>query len=317
MKITQNLEQNYVELMFTRAEHPINIERLATMCYEHLDTLHYKKSASIADCAKVLRDVVNLLPITNTRELTKCMLDAKMNPAILSGFISNDSFPSSSEIIERVCNTSKRDSISYFCFHLRDLIQEISVPILAVPKGYENLPAYGIRGTPGFINIDHSLFKRMGHLMNLCIDCTTAHEKGHGLRFFASKSDVTINISSCLDENAVHTLKSDTTFIKNSIYSSNLADWQKKSSYANFFEHQIYQYYFAPHEILERMAQLKNYFGFTSPDDEFTIEHLNFARAYYVRDFGFFGEIQMYPFLSAITRRTEKKFVSLMNELPI
>jgi len=61
-------------------------------------------------------------------------------------------------------------------------------------------------------------------------------------------------------------------------------------------------------EIIERMSQLKNYFGF-SGSEEFTIEHLYYAREHYVEDVGL--DLGMTLFMNAII--DEKKFLNIMN----
>ncbi len=61
-------------------------------------------------------------------------------------------------------------------------------------------------------------------------------------------------------------------------------------------------------EILARMSQLKNYFGFLG-SEEFTLQHLAYARQNYIKDTGL--DNNMSDFFGAIT--DDDKFVEIMN----
>jgi hypothetical protein len=63
-------------------------------------------------------------------------------------------------------------------------------------------------------------------------------------------------------------------------------------------------------ETVERMAQLKNYFGMRG-NEKFTATHLAYAREHYVQDVGF--DNHMTQFFQAITPQTEKEFLRLIN----
>lgn len=63
-------------------------------------------------------------------------------------------------------------------------------------------------------------------------------------------------------------------------------------------------------EIAERMSQLKNYFGMKGAD-EFTKEHLEYARARYIEDTGMDNGMSI--FFRAITPDTESEFLWLIN----
>ncbi len=69
-------------------------------------------------------------------------------------------------------------------------------------------------------------------------------------------------------------------------------------------------YMSSPNEIAERMAQLKNYFGFKGAE-EFTANHLKYAREHYIEDTGL--DTLMTQFFQAITPETEKEFLRLIN----
>lgn len=65
-----------------------------------------------------------------------------------------------------------------------------------------------------------------------------------------------------------------------------------------------------PMELTERMSQLKNYFGMKG-NEQFTREHLEYARAHYVSDTGY--DNLMTPFFQGITPEKERYFLELMN----
>lgn len=66
-------------------------------------------------------------------------------------------------------------------------------------------------------------------------------------------------------------------------------------------------------EILVRLTQLKNYYGFRG-DEPMTVARLRYAKAHYVEDVGL--DNNMSQFLGAITPNNEQAVVDLMNEYP-
>jgi len=76
-------------------------------------------------------------------------------------------------------------------------------------------------------------------------------------------------------------------------------------------EREIYlEYLFSGKEIVERMSQLKNYFGMRGAE-HFTREHLEYARQHYLNDIGI--DNGMAHFFQAITSKTENNFLELIN----
>ncbi|MES2225230.1 MAG: hypothetical protein V4480_00280 [Patescibacteria group bacterium] len=119
-----------------------------------------------------------------------------------------------------------------------------------------------------------------------------AHEKGHGMRDFqGSDAD---EIRSTLDFNVLAERESLTT--------------------AENPQNRFVNYLRDASEIVERMAQLKNYFGFKG-DEEFTRLHLEFAKKHYIQDTGL--DNTMSHFFAAITPETENQFLAVMNKYPI
>ncbi len=70
----------------------------------------------------------------------------------------------------------------------------------------------------------------------------------------------------------------------------------------------------APAELLERMTQLKNYFGMKG-DEKFTPKHLEYARKHYISDVGL--DNNMTEFFAAITEEKEFNFLKLINSVGI
>jgi hypothetical protein len=115
-----------------------------------------------------------------------------------------------------------------------------------------------------------------------------AHEKGHGMRDFVT-TDEYATLISALDQEKMREYR--------------IAGGGRPNSY---MQH--------PEEIVERMSQLKNYFGFRGAEP-FTKKHIGYARAHYVTDTGL--DNMMSEFFTGITPETEEHFIQVMNTYPI
>ncbi len=120
-----------------------------------------------------------------------------------------------------------------------------------------------------------------------------AHEKGHCLRDFVSPYDRkeiqnTIDRNIIIELNALRLSKGDERIAPT--YVSN------------------------PMEIVERMAQFKNYFGMGA-NEKFTKQHLEHIRKHYVVDTGLDNEVS--DLLYVVTPETEKAFLDVINKYPI
>jgi hypothetical protein len=120
-----------------------------------------------------------------------------------------------------------------------------------------------------------------------------AHEKGHGLRDFESTIDRN-EIRSVIDPQALMELKSQ----------------KQESGDKNFRGN----YTEEPAEVIERMAQFKNYFGM-SANEKFTKKHLDHIRKHYVADTGLDNGVS--DLLACVTPETEKAFLDVINKYPI
>jgi hypothetical protein len=146
-----------------------------------------------------------------------------------------------------------------------------------------------------------------------------AHEKGHMLRpyggaffanYFAPAFDQ--NKVQFTDEDyAAHSLegkKSYANFAR--VHPDILHGEDSDLSTAEMRKEYLANYLFTGSEIVERMAQIKNYFGMQGAD-EFTKDHLAYAREHYLEDVGLDNGIT--HFFQAITPETEGKFLELVN----
>lgn len=137
------------------------------------------------------------------------------------------------------------------------------------------------------------------------ISMAEAHEKGHGIRRFVGESEFTRKLAEGFDFASVP--QGDLDEYKNLVRVITQGDKEVSNN-------EVLEYFEQPIEIIERMSQLKNYFGMKS-HELFTSEHLNYAREHYLDDYQF--PAQMRIFLSAITLKTEARFIELMNTLGI
>lgn len=156
-------------------------------------------------------------------------------------------------------------------------------------SAYSKDPHHLGKGGIGFEGAVFSDAQRLGgvELSNRDKNIIEAHEKGHGLRDFVSTDAHDFRQSIDLDVVRQNDLETD----KRQIGYLRTAD-----------------------EIAERMAQLKNYFGFKA-GDTFTRDHLKYAADHYVNDTGL--DNNMTVFLKAITERTVDKFIDTINKYPL
>lgn len=171
-------------------------------------------------------------------------------------------------------------------------------------NGYLN-SSKGNNGT-GYIEICNSQSKNKFNETALNKNITEAHEKGHTIRNYNMDSGFTKNLRSAFDFEKVSFSEKEYNEIrslKNGYESDSNDEIQKGfSEYLSF-----------PWEIVERMSQVKNYFGM-SGNEKFNQEHLDYVRKNYVQDTGSYGP-QIQPFFDSIN--DDEKFIDLMNTLGI
>lgn len=138
-----------------------------------------------------------------------------------------------------------------------------------------------------------------------------AHEKGHSIRYFhESGKAFKEKILSGFDFSKVQIPEKSKELQRNKFRENG------DERFANDKEvtDKIIEYFSDPMEIIERMSQLKNYFGMSGAEI-FTKAHLDYARKNYSKDIGF--SMQIEPFFDAITPETEDRFLELINSLGI
>ena len=130
-----------------------------------------------------------------------------------------------------------------------------------------------------------------------------AHEKGHSIRQYAALHDY---FSKGFDPSKIEytnkDFEMDVLIRRNSEHDKNASMEEMKAD--------MVEYLFSGPEIAERMSQLKNYFGMNG-SEQFTKEHLDYARTQYVADTGM--DNRMTHFFQAITPETEATFLELIN----
>jgi hypothetical protein len=133
---------------------------------------------------------------------------------------------------------------------------------------------------------------------------TEAHEKGHNIRNYIGKFyDTYFRLG--FDLSAIKITDEDISSIQGLYNKDKDVVPTREEAIKSIFD-----YVFSGHEIAERMSQLKNYFGFIG-NEEFTKEHLDYARIHYIADTGI--DNQMTYFFQAITLESEIDFLRLIN----
>ena len=156
----------------------------------------------------------------------------------------------------------------------------------------------------GFLNPE--CFYSEKQMSSLQKNIVEAHEQGHIIRDLSLTHKFSKKILSGFDFSNMKLPIYMINGLRDFYLKDNLSDGEIINIQKEYFEN--------PNEIIERMAQLRNYFGMKY-NEVFTKEHLDYVRENYSKDTGFYLQIQ--PFLQAITPQTEKKFLELINELPI
>ncbi|MBP9669449.1 MAG: hypothetical protein KBE09_04130 [Candidatus Pacebacteria bacterium] len=203
-----------------------------------------------------------------------------------------------SEFIERADDTSELVPITYkaksrkeveAAFDLRLAEIQLSTPIEfsdmspRLAKGREVIPLYftqnGIRPS------------------NREFNAIEAHEKGHHVRQYSMLSDF---FASAFDTSQVRHDPEDVAFVRA----------RNPKSTEEQVKEALTWYYMTPSEVVERMSQLKNYFGMRGAE-MFTAAHLAYARAHYISDTGIDND--MTEFFQMVTPATESDFLYFMN----
>lgn len=161
----------------------------------------------------------------------------------------------------------------------------------------------GSNGT-GYVEICNG---KIGNTFNetvLVKNITESHEKGHNIRKYNADSEFTKDLQSMFDFDKI---------ILSNEEVENIRKIDSREDSKEAIERKTKEYIAYPWEIIERMSQIKNYFGFSS-NEIFTQAHLDYVRKNYIKDTGM-NSIQIKPFFDAIS--DDKKFIDKMNKLGI
>jgi hypothetical protein len=134
-----------------------------------------------------------------------------------------------------------------------------------------------------------------------------AHEKGHEVRPYMGEFFQNY-FHRGFDFDAVPYEESES-----SIFKKALPPEEQEKTVAEIRE-MFFDYLKSPNELAERMSQLKNYFGMKG-DDQFTVEHLEYARNHYVQDTDM--DNGMTQFFQAITPGKTEAFIQIINSAGI
>lgn len=143
-----------------------------------------------------------------------------------------------------------------------------------------------------------------------------AHEKGHAIRRYHEKGYTYLKnyFLQAVDLSKINVTEEDLEATRQIIILNSPPDQideirKQKTNMTNYKKYTL-EYLSSPHEIAERMSQLKNYFGFKGTE-KFTVEHLRYAKEHYIQDIGFDNEMK--NFFEAIPREKEEKFCEILN----
>lgn len=132
---------------------------------------------------------------------------------------------------------------------------------------------------------------------------TEAHEKGHVFRHLTASGYLRDKFAPAFDPSRLDAVKHAPNKMKR---------MSKEQA-----EKEITEYLFnfeRPSELIERMSQLKGYFGMKG-DEKFTPQHLDYAREHYLKD-GMHNN-NMQEFFDSITPQTEFTFLKLINSVGV
>lgn len=142
-----------------------------------------------------------------------------------------------------------------------------------------------------------------------------AHEKGHEIRHYDELTDKLLrgfdpsNIE--ITEEYMQALKFNRQQQPEGEFEEEGAEELSKEEIR---QENLENYLFTGDEIVERMSQLKNYFGMDG-SDTFTKEHLHYAKENYIEDTGMDNAMSL--FFQGITEETEDNFIKLINSMGV
>lgn len=197
-------------------------------------------------------------------------------------------------VVDRFGNTWDKPAIGVFQFKTREAIrEEVRARINRVEHSATEIDYADERPTARCIHLDYKDSGASEPLTARQWSMYEAHEKGHLIRHYRGEW-FNEYFRRGFDPDAA--LRQDRKV-------PGTAEYDMGMAYYN-------GYLLTAHEIAERMAQLKNYFGMQG-HDEFTAQHLAYAREHYLEDVGVDNNVG--DFFAAITPDTEAAFLGLIN----
>jgi len=133
-----------------------------------------------------------------------------------------------------------------------------------------------------------------------------AHEKGHQLRRYRGLTHLDQQFREVIDWENLPVTPEELKVLQSR--EASMVDWDLEEAQKKMKD------YFDACEIVERMSQLKNYFGFRG-NQSVTKKHLDYAKQHYVEDIGFDNDMAL--FLRAITPGKEEQFLETINTLGV
>jgi hypothetical protein len=195
--------------------------------------------------------------------------------------------------------------IEYFSEQLAKLVEFVNSRVILLPEIAENESRRGgsAAGLVAAVGNSHEY-------ANIEKDIVVAHEIGHTLRNYDPEYVVGRKITELMDVSgfALHP----------SLQAKVQSYYNKPDAIGTFHEEfeRLKMYFSSPNEFVERCAQLKNYFGLKQ-GEEFTVEHFDYARENYGKDYGEFWDHDMYAFFSLISDTKKDQVVSFINKFPL
>ena len=281
-----NFMGNYAELLFLRMNNPVIREQLLNLVEENENYI-----ADHPDTETVLK----------RDPLTSVALETDDGMPIFERVPGKYS-PKTRQQIEREINIALQKESAVTVVDFKKPIEGSSA-VLIDTNGDWNSPENG----EATIGVDRGGNNRpLSPYEIRDYSLTEAHEKGHVFRPLRGSEYLRLKFSVAFDVSKV----TKDAFFGKGILPLDSTDEEIKEELIDGYLFNFYR----PIEIIERMSQLKNYFGMKG-SEKFTSAHLDYAREHYVKDVTL--ENHMQAFFDAITPQTEEKFLALINSIGV
>lgn len=249
---------------------------------------------------KIEHELENVVREAREKNKTMVMVNRLRNPNIQSQMLSiAKRYPNMftrppTEIIANINATIEREM----------LLTHINPKIDAWRSSYNGLSKKAIIGT-------------RGKATNQMREYIEAHEKEHAVRssFMNFRPGVSGDMARSFSKWSWFKEKCKQMIVA-AAWSNLIATFLGPVPAAGYFASEVLKstYMHSSWEIYARMSQLKNYFGMEA-DEEFTAEHLEYARKHYIEDTGLNNNMQ--AFFDGITPRSQRQFLYTINNFGV